>query len=175
MKQLVWVKTIMEIYRHLEIIANTIDEIAHKEVYRSFSEPYRTTLDSVETLIELNERKKKMINMKLIIENAIVKLRSVKDQRLIALYFVDGMTCNVVAERLKLSLRTFFRRKTNALNELVTILNNQGYPLHWWLNEYKDESWLMQQYHLNLVSEEETCDLKKYRLLKSVQEELKHI
>ena len=113
--------------------------------------------------------------MRLIIENAIVKLKSVKDQRLLALYYFDGMKGNVVSDRLKLSSRTFYRRKTNALQELVTILDDQGYPLHWWLAEYAEEGWLIQQYHHNLVTEEETNDLKKYRLLKSVQEELKHI
>ena len=74
-----------------------------------------------------------------------------------------------------MSLRTFFRRKTKALQELVEIMKQLGYPLGWWLKEYEEEAWLMQQYSQNLLVQEEFGDLKKYKLLRSVQKELRHI
>lgn len=175
MKDKAWIKTLLEIYRHLELIANTIDEMAQEEVQRSFSSTYRTTMDSVETLMELNERKRKIINIKVIIENAIVKLKNPIDQKILILYYFDGLKSAEVTELLHLSTRTFFRRKNNALVELLSIMEKSSYTLSWWLKEYKDEKWLMGQYQANIEKDTEFDELQKLYLLKNFRQELKTI
>lgn len=175
MKETTWVKTILSVYRHLELIASTIDEMVKEEVTKSFVALYRTTMESVEKLIELNERKRKLVNLKVIIEQGIVQLKKKTDQRILAMHYVDGMKSTDITTCLHISPRTFFRRKNNAMNEFMTVLKQAGYTMDWWIKEYENEKWLMNYFYKNVEKEIEFDNLGKYQLLKNVKKELTSI
>lgn len=175
MEEIAWVRTVLEVYRHLELIANTIDEMAKNEVYHSFNAMYHTTMESMERMIEFNDRKRKLINLKVMIENAIVKIKKTTDQKILVMTYVDGMKCNVIAKNLEMSLRTYFRHKQNAIFELKEILNKKRYTLSWFLKEYGDEKWLINQYENICQHLENFNDIEKFKMLKTVQKELNAI
>lgn len=175
MKEIAWVKTILTVYRHLKLIAGTIDEMAREEVTRSFVALYHTTMESVERLIELNERKRKLINMKVIIEQGIVQLKKKLDRKIIGLRYIDGMKSVDIIESLQISPRTYFRRKNNAMKEFIAILNQAGYTFSWWVREYGNEKWLMNQFYKNVEKQLEFDNVEKYHMLKCVEQELRSI
>lgn len=175
MKEIAWIKTILTAYRHLELIARTIDEMAQEEVKKSFVALYHTTMDSVDRLIELNERKRKLINLKVITEQAICQLKKVTDQKIIALCYIDGLKSAEVISLLHMSTRTYFRRKNIAMMEMMTILKNAGYTLEWWLKEYGSEKWLVEQFYLTVEKEIEFDNFEQYKFIKNLKKELNSI
>ncbi len=106
----------------------------------------QTTYGQANQIIEFLDRKRKMINLKVAVENSLAKLNKT-DKRILALVFIDGVTSELVAQFLGVSLRTFFRKKIEALNKFNNQMIANGFDLDFFNNEYSSEKWIVSIYN----------------------------
>ncbi len=143
----VWGKTLIGLYRHLGTMANSIDNLIKRiGVNSAFNHSiYNSTIADSNKIIELTERKIKIINLKVIIEKALNKLK-INDFRILSLAYVDCVNYKKVQEILNISERTFFRRKELAIARFSCNLSELGFNAEK-LNDYlKNENWIKNAY-----------------------------
>ena len=66
----------------------------------------QTTYNQARKLIELLDRKRKMINLKVAVEDSLAGLNKI-DRRILTLVFIDGAKSEMIAQILGVSLRTY--------------------------------------------------------------------
>jgi len=143
-----WSKSSLSIYRYLAQMSNTIDKIVldmGKSSNPALSDKNHSTYYQASKIIELMDRKRKMINLKVAVEGAISKLDKT-NRRILTLVFWDGVKSEDVAGLLGVSIRTFFRKKLNALKCFTSVLQELGYDSEFFENEYFYEKWFMSVY-----------------------------
>ena len=143
----VWGKTLISLYRHLGTMANSIDNLIKRiGINSAFNHSvYNSTLTDSNKIIELTERKIKIINLKVIIEKALNKLKT-NDFRILSLCYIDAVNYKKIQEILNVSERTFFRRKELAIARFSSNLSELGYDAEK-LNDYlQNENWVKNAY-----------------------------
>ena len=143
-----WSKSALTIYRYLETMSNTVDKIVSctgKTSYSSLLQKYQSTYYQAGKMIELVERKRKMINLKIAVEEAFKSL-DMLDRRILGLVYVDGVKSEKVANLLNMSLRTFFRRKITALSNFSDSMEASGFNNEFFIKEYSRERWFLSVY-----------------------------
>lgn len=125
MKQKVWAKTLLSSYTCLERVASAIDKmVLDKGVNSAFDN--RSTLRQTNRIIGLIQRKKMLINAKIIVENAISKLNE-NELNIIVLKYFDKVKSIDIAQLLNVSMRTYFRRLSLAINNVARNLTILGF------------------------------------------------
>ena len=84
-----WSKSALSVYRYLEQMVNSIDKTildSGKNSNQLNVQKYQTTLYQTKKMIELMERKRKMINLKVSIEEAINRLDKTNKKILALIY-----------------------------------------------------------------------------------------
>ena len=76
-----------------------------------------------------------MIYLKVAVESAISRLDTM-DRRIITLVYVDGVTSELISQLLGMSIRTFFRKKSQALKQFNLILQEIGFDDEIFASEY---------------------------------------
>ncbi len=179
---IIWSKTILSVYRYLENISNAIDNLVRKKcIYSSFYSVGRgnDVYDYANKIIALSERKVQLINLKVITEEALMRLKPT-DRKILLMFYVDGMKNKQIADVLNMPLRTLFRRKMLAINSFDAALKAMGYT-DVKLNEmFSDEKWLNNVYSRTLKHELNTSReanelVNEYRLMKEVMHEFRSI
>ncbi len=146
-----WSKTLLYSYRYLETIVETIDDMVKKiSLYSMYYNRKNNfdTISQINKLIELNDRKVNLTNLKVIIEECLDCL-SVKDLQFVSLFYIDGLNHEETAKAMNVSVRTFFRRKKLALERFTSILSKK-YSIEYFFDNYSEESWLIDFYKFNL-------------------------
>ncbi len=174
----IWGKTLISIYRFLPAIAEAIDNLIKKKTINSIycnSNFQSSTYEIANSVIELTERKVKLINIKVVLEKAINNLKP-NDKKLLVLYYVDNIDKFEIMNIFKISQRTFFRRKELALKSLGKQLSLLGYN-HKKLKKYlSSEHWLINTYnkYAAYYFNKSNSDVNaiNYRLLKNVMFEI---
>ena len=174
----IWAKTLISIYRFMPAIADAIDNLIKRKTINSqfLNNPYKnSTYEIANSVIDLTERKIKLINLKVTVKNAVSNL-NLNDKRILVLYYIDGVSVNEIVKMLNISIRTFFRRKSVALKNLAKNLVLLGYSAEK-LNEYlNSEHWLLntyKQHYYNQVNHQKIDNnLFNYKLLKNVMFEI---
>ena len=172
-----WSKTLLSVYRYLETITAAIDNLVLKHGINSgffYSSYFNSTYNCANRIIELTARKQKLINVKIIVDDAISKLQN-EDIRILALTYFDMVKSSEAAECLNISNRTFFRKKSIAIKKMGNVIKSFGFNADK-LNEYlKDEQWLISLYNKNLneinlktKKTSESDKLSEYKLLKYI-------
>ena len=107
-----WGKSALSIYKYLLTMSNSLDksilDISKGNSNNHFQQ-YNTTYNQANRIIELMDRKRKMINLKVAVEEVVNKMDKV-DKRIITLVYFDGVKSEMVAQILGISIRTFFRK-----------------------------------------------------------------
>lgn len=148
MKANLWAKTSLSVYRYLERIADAIDRLVESKAINSFyvsSSNFFTNGVSVvaDKIIELSERKVKLINFKLLIENALTSCDAEQASLLVEKYF-DGEKVKDIVAKHGLSMRTYFRKLNAAENAFYCELAHAGFTDEK-LNQYlSSEKWIME-------------------------------
>ena len=150
MENKAWAKTLLGIYRYLETICESIDDVVKKTSLGGFGRVNDTKF-SAEKLIELTEKKRNLINLKIIIENCLVKLPD-SCIRILTLFYLDNVKAKNLSEMYQINIRTFFRRKSVALTKFTNALVGAGYNCIYFLNLLKNEKWILNMYENNLQS-----------------------
>ena len=124
-------------------------------------------------MIELMDRKRKMINLKVAVERSLSKLDKM-NRRIMTLVFIDGVKSEQVSQLFGISIRTFFRKKQKALRGVTMLMEELGFDEDFFESEYFGEKWFMKVYD-NCVSRDcETDELDRY-LVKGVLNEVSRI
>jgi len=142
-----WSKTLLYCYRYLENIVDTIDDMVKKISLYSVYYNRKTNTDTISQInkvIELNDRKVNLTNLKVVIEESL-NLLSCNDLQFVSLYYIDGLTAEETAKVMGVSLRTFFRRRNKAIDKLTNILADK-YSVQYFFDNYIEETWLIDLY-----------------------------
>lgn len=140
MKQKIWAKTLLTIYNCLETIADAIDNLVITQSVSS-GRNNLTTLENAEKVINLIQRKKLLVNLKVLIDEALSKLDK-NNARILILKYVDRVKPEIAMEILGLSRRTYFRRIDGAVNDFALTLSNLGYAENILETMLKKEHWI---------------------------------
>ena len=141
MKSNLWAKTILSVYRYLERISGAIDKMVERQALNSYYYFSGSSIDNgilsvSKRIIELSERKVRLINLKVLTEKALKGCDKILGQILIEKY-IEGESSDNIAESLNLSPRTYFRRLTQAEEQF---LNSYLAEEKWILDVYKNFS-----------------------------------
>lgn len=156
MKNNNWAKTILYVHKYLERITEGIDKLVEREAMNSYY--YNSTRENDITkvankIIELTERKKKLINIKVLTENCLENIDNLQARILIARY-INEEPCESIASRLNLPERTFFRKLLQSEESFSKALCRYGYNEEKMYAYLKDERWIFDVYE-NFSNEEE--------------------
>lgn len=143
-----WSKSTLSIYRYLEKMVDSLDKLImdiSKHSNSGYLQKNNTTYSQTRKLIELIDRKRKMINLKVAVEDSLAGLGKI-DRRILTLVFIDGVKSEQIAQLLGVSLRTFFRKKILALSKFNSQMIAKGFDLEFFVSEYAQEQWIMSVY-----------------------------
>ena len=152
----------MQSYRYLATIVDTIDKMVKKISMGGYfynRKSNSTTMSQFETIIDLNERKQRLTNLKVIVEETFVKLSS-KDLELLSLYYIDGLTFDEISKVKGVSIRTIFRRNRLALDKFTNNLANVV-TVDYLHKYYSSESWIMELYDYNVAKSQHLLKFKQ--------------
>lgn len=135
---------------------------------------YTSTFHQANKILELVDRKRKMINLKVATEEVLSKMDS-SEKRILTLCYFDGVTSEMIAQLLGVSLRTFFRKKEYALKIFSGIMQELGYDEEFFQSEYSTEKWFTAIYDDCISKVVETSDSLDKFLVKRVFNEVSKI
>lgn len=135
-------KVLVSAYRFIERNCDLIDEFVYKHAVNFGPSPeYCSTYDVTNNIIDLMERKNRLINFKLMIDELVNSL-SVEERKIIVAKMRYNLSMVSACKVLQLpSLRTAFRKMKSAMENLTELANNSKYQkrLSFMLN---NEEWL---------------------------------
>ncbi len=164
MKNNVWAKTILATYKYLDILASSIDKLVEKQALNSFYYVSGSKIDNSvmavsNRIIELMERKKKLINFKVATGQALENIDSSLAEILIERY-MDNNASEDIAKRHKLAMRTYFRRLYRAEELFMSAMDKIGYSEKYLYNTLKDEQIVMDIYRNFLLKKSAENDFE---------------
>lgn len=115
-----------------------------------------------------------MINLKVAVEDVLAKMNNI-NKRIITLVFIDGVTSELISQLLGLSLRTFFRKKIQAIKEFCYILKALGCDEEFFESEYSTEKWFMSVYDDCIAKSNDTEGVLDKYLIKRIFSEVSKI
>ena len=136
-----WGKLILSFYRYLEHSINAIDKFVldkclHTSYYNKTSP--LNIVKKVENITEFIDKKRRFINLKVIIQNAIMEM-PYKYQRILILEYFDNVSMAEQAENFAVNIRTIFRYKKAALASFACALLKLGYDSTYFEDNYINE------------------------------------
>ena len=143
-----WTKTILTVYRHLPKITKSIDKIFEARaiggsVMSSNAMAYNDVYNLTNNLINLTERKKSLINLKLLADKVLTSID--RDlAKLLILRYIDGYGYDKLAEHFGVCERTIYRKMNRALDVSVYALLRNGYDENKIENMIEKENWLFE-------------------------------
>lgn len=150
-----WAKTILCVHKYLERITDGIDNLVEREAMNSYY--YSSTRENgvskvANKIIELIERKKKLINIKVLTEKCLEDIEPIQAQILIGKY-INEEPCQMLASRLNIPERTFFRKLLQGEDSFTKALGRYGFSEERMFSYLKDEKWIFDVYE-NFENEE---------------------
>ncbi len=172
MKNCLWAKTLLSVYRYLERIAGALDKIILQSGLNSSSILgqnyfYNNVYSITQKIIDLSERKVTLINLKLLVEDVLGELEEKDAQILIEKYF-DGVKSTELMQRHGISMRTVFRKLDCALNSFASKLIVKGYPDRILSQNLRNEGWIKNVYERFASKENEDFCFSQSFLEKAV-------
>ena len=145
MKEQLWTQTLFESYNYINSITKTID----KRVMSLGINSYKTsnfgkdyTLELMEAVIELIERKKKILKLKFLIEDALRNI-TLESAKLLLRKYVDKQTLQKLAKENNTTVGVVRRKLKKALKEAYAYFCERGYCISTLEREFLSEKWLV--------------------------------
>lgn len=167
-----WSKTILSVYKYLEALSNSIDDLVVKKSINSAfysNGRFDTAYETANKIMRLTDRKINLINLKVLIEDVLAVLPS-KYRKVLILKYVDGVKGDDIALLMRVSNRTYFRFKNSAIEHFSKVLVSKGYNKQKLEEMFCGENWLNNLYRSNKeeIKLDFDDDLIKYKFFKSV-------
>lgn len=173
MKENVWAKTTLSVYRYIDRICGAIDKVVEKKAVASFyvySSNFASSnvMNVADKIINLTERKKTLINLKVLICNALKNCQKLNAQLLIERYIENDKSSDI-AQRHNLAMRSYFRKLAGAEKEFLYQMALMGYNENQLANFLAGEKWILEVYsQYSSMSREECFKLNEARINKQL-------
>ncbi|MBQ7579040.1 MAG: hypothetical protein IJT25_00715 [Clostridia bacterium] len=143
----IWVKTLLSIFGSLPNIIKLIDSILSKNATNPFgTSMYDSTMNQIDKVINLYDRKNKMLNIYLLIKK-IISDASEEDKKLISYKFVNKITIPAMAQKFNCTPRNVFRKINNLIDKLTASTIERGFTICFIESQLSSEPWIMEQYN----------------------------
>lgn len=146
MKTSEWGKTLLYTYKYFNRITDAIDKMVNQAAlnsYFDYNQKGKGTLTVTQKILDLVERKKKIINMKVLVDKCLLACDGISGTILVERY-IDNDSCDVIAQRHNINERTYYRRQESAEAKFYSNMVALGYDEQK-LNEYlADEKWIIE-------------------------------
>lgn len=138
-----WSKTLLTTYSYLETICGAIDK---KVLTYGTSCSTNGTEFLANKIISLTERKKFLINVKILVDSA---LKNIEDEKakILVLKFVDRLKTELITSVLKMPTRTYFRKVNLAIDSFSNVLLKSGYDSTKLSQIFRSEDWILEIYN----------------------------
>lgn len=162
-----WTKTILSVYRYLERICGSIDKIIMSMALNCgdmLGQSYNVNnaYSVSQKIIDLSERKVKLINLKILTEETLKEINK-KDALLLIDRYFNGTPRKELSEKNEVSLRTVFRRIEQAENTFSKRLIIKGYSALDLSEMLKEEGWINSVYlRISSENQDEICLSDKF-------------
>lgn len=145
-KTKLWIKTLISVQSNLPEIINSVDKIIEVNASSlSFATDIynaeKSTMSQVEKVIDLTERKNKLLNVYLISKNLLSSLCE-SERVFIKRRFIYNWTAGELAQEEDVSIRTIFRRTDKILGKIYEFTKRKNWSLGFILMQVKNEPWL---------------------------------
>lgn len=146
-----WIKTLISVQSSLPEIIKSVDRIIEVNASSlSFATDIynaeKSTMSQVEKVIDLTERKNKLLNVYLISKNLLQCLCS-EDKTFIKRKFVFNWTAEELALDEQISIRTVFRKTDKILDKIYDFTKRKNWSLGFILSQVKNESWINEKFN----------------------------
>lgn len=167
MQNHIWGKTLLSVYRYLERLAGALDRIIEKRATQTSSMLGKdcltnNTLTLTSKLIELSERKVKLINIKLLVEASLASIDE-KQAKILILKYFDKAEPEKIMQALSLPRRTFYRKLTEAESAFESKFVCSGFPIERLERYLCDEGWIIEVKE-SIESGNENVSAKKLKI-----------
>lgn len=146
-----WIKTLLSVQQNLPELIKSVDKIVEmnasslsfiSDIYNS----EKSTFAQVEKVIDLSERKNKLLNIYLISKNLLASLD--EDEKIfLERKFVYGWTSGDLANEYEVSIRTIFRRTEKLLEKIYDSAKRKHWSLGFINSQVKNEQWLHEKFN----------------------------
>ena len=150
-KMKLWIKTLLSIQSSLPEIIKSIDKIIEinasslsfvNDIYNT----ERSTYAQVEKVIDLTERKNKLLNIYLISKN-LMSCISEDDRLFLKRKYIFNWTADDLALEYQISIRTVFRRIEKLIEQIYERIRGKNWSVNFINLQVKDESWLLEKFY----------------------------
>ena len=150
-EQNIWAKVVLSAYRYLERLCRTIDRLVETTAENSmYTNSYWQNECSITTIFKkinkLTEKKIDYINLKLIVEKALKSL-PIKLSKILILRYIHQLPMEKVAELLKLTHRTTYRKLDFANEQMINAMSRLGYTPEYMNIKFADDSYISSLYN----------------------------
>jgi len=148
MRKLVLGKTLLESYKNIPRIINSIDRLVVESSAHSYSLTLvrDDTMQKMQAVIDLIERKKRLSVIKFAVEEGI-KVCSKLDAQILVRYFIDSTNTLVMAEELGMNRRNVHRKINQATQTFVDKLDEIGFSSVRLKELIEKEEWMVGLYN----------------------------
>jgi len=144
-----YIKTLLEAYRTLPNILKILDKIIEKRASTIMPNSYiygnspSSTYNEIDKVINLTERKNKLINIFVMTETMLNSLNE-QDKKICKLKFIKKCLVEDIAIEFKTTERTIFRRCHTILDKLAIFCATNNWNSAFIKNQINDEQWLFE-------------------------------
>ena len=145
-----WIKTLLSVHSNLPEIIKSVDKII--EINASsmsfITDIYNTeksTYAQVEKVIDLTERKNKLLNLFLMSKNLLSSIDE-DDSLFLKRKYIFGWTAEELSQEYQVSIRTIFRKTEKIIEEFFEIAKKKSWSLNFINLQVKDELWLIEKF-----------------------------
>lgn len=168
-KTILWLKSLISVQSNLPEIIISLDKVIESNASSiSFmSDIYnkeRGTYAQVEKVIDLSERKNKLLNLYVISKKLLSGLKET-EKTFIKRKYVNNWTAEELATEYEISTRTVFRWSEKLLEKIYIFTKSKNWSLNFINSQVKDEPWLYDKFKrfakdsMNAFSEQQLGNL----------------
>ena len=150
-KMKLWIKTLLSVQGSLPEIIKSVDKIIEinasslsfvTDIYNT----EKSTYAQVEKVIDLTERKNKLLNLYLISKNFLSSVNE-EERLFLKRKFVFNWTAEDLANEYDVSVRTIFRKTEKLIENIHEKLKRKNWSLKFLNIQVKNESWLLEKFY----------------------------
>lgn len=143
----IWIKTLVSAYRNIPEIIRAVDRVIEAQASTIsfgssiFNSGSKSTLDQVERVIDMSERKRSLANVFLMTKSILKELPPTDYQILEQKFFLKCSLKEIATEH-NISVRTVYRKINKILDELYFICLKHNWSKKMIETQVKSEHWL---------------------------------
>lgn len=172
-----WIKTLLSIQNSLPEIIKSVDKIIEinasslsfvNDIYNT----EKSTYAQVEKVIDLTERKNKLLNLYLISKNLISSVDE-DDRLFLKRKYVFNWTAEDLSIEYQISIRTVFRRIEKLIEQIFEKTKKKNWSLNFINLQVKNESWVMEKFY-HFAKDSMPANFSENQSIDSQSQQLQH-